>query len=104
MSLDVLDNAGADSSVAGWNDTLRSLEHALQHGDADQVASIAIAVTLGPVPPTMTHRATEVLEAIGRLEDEISSQMDAISRELNRHQSRPRWAAPPAPSQLDCSA
>jgi hypothetical protein len=91
--------AGSD-----WNDTIRSLEQALIVGDAEQVASIAIAVTNGPVPSSMRARAEAVIDGIGRLEDELSRQLEAIAAELDRIPSRPRWANPPAPSQLDCSA
>lgn len=90
--------------VADWNDTLRSLEQALQSGDAAEVASIAVAVTLGPVPPSMEGRAAGVLERIGRLEEDIARRLDTISHELNHLPVRSRWSSPPAPSQLDCSA
>jgi len=94
----------SDTVGADWNDTLRSLEAALATGDAAQVASIAIAVTLGPLPDRLGDRAANVLHGIARLEDEITRQMASIAHDLDRIPSRSRWGAPPAPSQLDCSA
>lgn len=87
-----------------WNETLRSLELALRSGDADRVASIALDSALGPVPAELADRATTVLSDIGRLEDNLTSQLESIASELNRLPSRTRWSAPPTPSQLDCSA
>jgi hypothetical protein len=89
---------------ADWNDTLRSLEEALITGDAEQVASIAVAVTLGPVPASLEGRARDVLDGIDLLERSVEARMAEIAGELDRLPARHRRSRPPAPSQLDCEA
>lgn len=95
---------GLVTPAGNWNDTIRSLEEALTSGDAEQVASIAMTVTLGPLPASLAGRAEAVRDDIARLEDQIGQRLSAIAKDLDRIPPRTRWGAPPAPSQLDCSA
>lgn len=90
--------------ASSWNETLRQLEEALATGDAEQVASIAVSVANGPIPAGLSDRATLVADRLGMLERDVEMQLAEISRELDRVAPRLRRTAPPAPSQLDCSA
>lgn len=93
-----------DTGSSCWNETLRRLEEALATGDAEQVASIAVSVTNGPIPPALSDRATLVADRIGMLERTVEMQLAEISHELDRVAPRMRRSTPPAPSHLDCSA
>lgn len=104
MNADIDAGPIGPTGSADWNDTLRSLELALASGDAAQVAQVALAASLGPVPPDLGGRAEVVLAGIGRLEETLGERMRVISSELDRIPVRSRWGTPPAPSQLDCSA
>lgn len=91
-------------AVHDWSSLLDQFELAIAGGDVEQVASISVGVALGPIPPSLEGRAAGVLAGIARLEDEIATQLDVISNELNRLPVRSRRNAPPRPSQLDCTA
>jgi hypothetical protein len=106
MSLD-LHRPATPSTADGWNRTISDLERALGSGDTDAVARVAVDVSLGRVPSHLEGRARNILEQITGLESQIEERRDHVADELHRITGRGRRSAPPAPpapSQLDCSA
>jgi len=91
-------------AMSDWNDTLRVLELALASGDPNEVARVAVAATLGPIPADLAPRAGVVLAGIRDLESSVEDRLGDLAQEMDRRPTRSRWTAPPAPSQLDCSA
>ncbi len=89
---------------ADWEAALDSLESALDANDAGAAAQVALPEGLGAVPPGLADRATRLLGRLSDVEREVETQLAALDLELNRRPTRARWAAPPAPSQLDCNA
>lgn len=88
----------------GWERALADLDAALASGDSDAVSAITIDDRLGPIPPHLAGRASNVLDQIFSLQRVLTTRRDAVGAELQKIGHRGRRNGPPAPSQLDCSA